>query len=988
MAGTIKTLYPPLVSTYMPAFLRTSPCRVYFSLSQYNNIVNINPSLVQVSVSYLDTNISALKTSPKIIVDENGNSSIDETDLQYYPLGIYFAELKALDNTTWVDEATHYIDIPPQVLSAIEEGETPSFGLNQTYKVQLRFTSTDASPFPKNRPKEIASWINNNLTHFSEWSRVTLIRGISKPTLLVKGFNDVAKTDVNQSSIISNKILQSFSGELTFDDPREEEYLKYIRIKIYKTIDRESHEPVFDSGEVYSSEYSPNEFFYVVKYVLEEAVQYTIHMDYMTINGYTPPENEDLDFTVTTISRADEDPLNIILTAEMDEENGRMKIKITPKISANLFLGNLIIRRASSEDSFQYWEDLHFLTFDGSESLETEWYDYTVKSGVTYDYGIQKVNEKQLRGVIVKAEKPIMAHFDDMFLTNEKMQLKVKFDPTVSSFKTTIYESKIDTIGSKYPYFKRNANVAYKQFPITGLITTWCDEDGVSLTKDKVYGDMAYLYDKYEKEKRINQYQDFFYEREFREAVMEFLEADDVKLFRSTTEGNILVKLMDISFTPNQTIGRMLYSFSATAYQIADSTIENYDKYGIQRIGEYQYGIKYMESVVGQVVGTYGSVPHLDLVNGSTQGGLKGDIKEKIESLSPQGYIYSLNHLSWVRFTFQSAPYPIKQVADSQTGVLIPVPATKEDLTGLNNNLLLGYIVYINNEPIIVSQKGIYELHDEDTFVTSIRFPLGIEATVKIDYIGKVEEQVDISGLADRLTYYYKVGQMWDMFPVGESIIRDIFLKYYNRYPNEYWRLVSVDEISVETEPGTIIYLRDSFKDEVDKHIVGETGVLTFESSNATIEEMYFGGKMLNPAPTSFGPETSLEELEEIDYNAKENEYIYTGVTVNSEEDIKKPIEHGVYTFINAPEQVDAKILQEKSSSWVDVYKVDEKSILAINQNDNETQAFANTNDYCYFRGHWYPFVMNENSVGEIAYAVSSLINYKYELVKGEWFNT
>ena len=47
------------------------------------------------------------------------------------------------------------------------------------------------------------------------------------------------------------------------------------------------------------------------------------------------------------------------------------------------------------------------------------------------------------------------------------------------------------------------------------------------------------------------------------EAVIEFLKQ---------TEGNILVKLMDISLTPNQTLGRMLYSFSATAYEIDEES--------------------------------------------------------------------------------------------------------------------------------------------------------------------------------------------------------------------------------------------------------------------------------------------------------------------------------------------------------------------------------------------------------------------------------
>jgi len=32
-----NNLYPPIIATYMPAFVRTSPCKVYFSLSSFNS---------------------------------------------------------------------------------------------------------------------------------------------------------------------------------------------------------------------------------------------------------------------------------------------------------------------------------------------------------------------------------------------------------------------------------------------------------------------------------------------------------------------------------------------------------------------------------------------------------------------------------------------------------------------------------------------------------------------------------------------------------------------------------------------------------------------------------------------------------------------------------------------------------------------------------------------------------------------------------------
>jgi hypothetical protein len=57
-----NSLYPPIVDTWMPAFLRSdaSGCRVYFSLSSYNMEDEINMQAVQVSVNHQTTNTTAL----------------------------------------------------------------------------------------------------------------------------------------------------------------------------------------------------------------------------------------------------------------------------------------------------------------------------------------------------------------------------------------------------------------------------------------------------------------------------------------------------------------------------------------------------------------------------------------------------------------------------------------------------------------------------------------------------------------------------------------------------------------------------------------------------------------------------------------------------------------------------------------------------------------------------------------------------------------
>jgi len=62
---------------------------------------------------------------------------------------------------------------------------------------------------------------------------------------------------------------------------------------------------------------------------------------------------------------------------------------------------------------------------------------------------------------------------------------------------------------------------------------------------------------------------------------------------------------MNIDFQPVESLGRRLYSFTATAVEIDDATILNYDKYGIQSTDTYEKYVVYKHDVFGQISGTY-----------------------------------------------------------------------------------------------------------------------------------------------------------------------------------------------------------------------------------------------------------------------------------------------------------------------------------------------------------------------------------------------
>ena len=272
--------------------------------------------------------------------------------------------------------------------------------------------------------------------------------------------------------------------------------------------------------------------------------------------------------------------LDFTFIANADEDNGRIVLTIKKSNITDGFTGELVLRRTSNKTNFTIWEDLKTYKYTGATAIKETFNDMTIESGVWYKYYLQK----RSNGVAASTKyirTPIMVIFDDMFLTTKDRQLKIKFNPTVSSFKRTIQESRTDTIGSQFPFVRINGNANYAQFPIGGLISFQIDESNLFTSIEELFGKHLYLYTDYNNNHKITEANNIVYEKLFKDKVIEFLYSEQPKLFRSATEGNFIVKIMDVSFSPNATLGRRIVSFTATAYEVAECNIDNFKKYDI-----------------------------------------------------------------------------------------------------------------------------------------------------------------------------------------------------------------------------------------------------------------------------------------------------------------------------------------------------------------------------------------------------------------------
>lgn len=531
-------LYPPIVDTYVPAFLTDSGtdkdiCRIYFTLSQFNTMEDIEN--VQVTVRSQYTNLSVLNKSK-------------------YPSEVMLTSIQ--EDASKTSDDRYYIELNK---TDIQGGQ---FEINQYYKVQMRFTHIDAAEVSLATPQAIDGWLAANINLFSEWSTVCLIRGISTPQLAVSGFT-IEGGEISWANY--NPIIY---GTLSFNNEEETEKLKSYQVKLYD----ENDNLLTDSGIQYTN---TNSFSYGLNYNFVAGAAYKFTIECTTMNLYSAIAT--YEFTTAT---EESEILDFTFIAEADEDNGRVILTIKKSNITDGFTGELVLRRTSNKTNFTIWEDLKTYTYEGATAIKEIFNDMTIESGVWYKYYLQK----RSNGVAASTKyikTPVMVIFDDMFLTTKDRQLKIKFNPTVSSFKRTIQESRTDTLGSQFPFVRRNGHANYAQFPIGGLISFQIDESELFTSLEELFGEHLYLYTDYNDDHRITEANNIVYEKLFKDKVIEFLYSEQPKLFRSATEGNFIVKVMDASFSPNATLGRRIVSFTATAYEVAECNIDNFKKYNI-----------------------------------------------------------------------------------------------------------------------------------------------------------------------------------------------------------------------------------------------------------------------------------------------------------------------------------------------------------------------------------------------------------------------
>ena len=601
MAIIAEKLYPPIISESIPPFYEengVAKITIPFSMNPAVSINDIQGFKLKIKTVFSNSLIAELEN----IIDptnkiENNKVSFSLTDFSEIKIGQFFkVQLAYIKNDN--DKTIGYYS----TVGIIKYTSKPSIkiqNLNQENNIPFTFfqyvgeytpgEDITEKPYSYNFSlydendilKETSGWllhnsslnINNIFTDIYSFKKDCLIKNGDKIQYSVRTINNLEISSPKYIFIDSTNFFFFDSiGELKAENIFDE---GYIQLSLQ---DREPKDLINLACERLQNLYDAEDFIWKKRAFQENplGISYFIRLYF---------NNKQDNITFEWIKSTNH--IQKVETEAFDEDNLNQSSDDTEDLNN---VNTIIIFRSSDKDDFQKLQPITSFFYDENTFDKSQWSfkDFSIEQGVKYRYCFRAINSENFYSELVSRNysNEVLADFEDMFLWDGEKQIKIRFNPKVSSFKTTLLESKTDTIGSQYPVIFRNGNVKYKEFSLSGLISYKADENELFIDAEK---DLKIVFNKY-LERTSNPEETFsqlnvetsnltdyniFAERQFKLKVLDWLGDGKIKMFKSPTEGNYLVRLLNISLSPTDTVGRMLHTFSCTAYEVKEYSYDN-----------------------------------------------------------------------------------------------------------------------------------------------------------------------------------------------------------------------------------------------------------------------------------------------------------------------------------------------------------------------------------------------------------------------------
>lgn len=511
----MAVLFAPILRNTQPAFLANNETlSIYYSLPSAASLNDIKS--FEIKVNQQDTNANVIN---------NITGVISVTEFQSTSITLKKSDLKT----------NHWM-------------------AGKLYKIQIRCI--------------------DNSDRKSEWSNIMITKAITAPLVSIIN-SEITKKDVNEIYAVHSETetMPTFYGRCDFKSG-ESEWLNTYQFDLYK-----DDELIESSGELQYNQSAETAPHYRFSRALPYNQQYKVIFSIVSNNGYATQAEE---YVFKVISNREGNITNVTLNVDDSSIACKENAMINIYLTASQLVGNYALIRSDEDSSYEIWEDIKYLNYTAEKPDHDLIYtDYFIDCGKHYKYALQQVNIKTFKRsemLFPEEEGPFSVNFEYSYLCGNGTQIKLNFDGYVSSFKHTRLQSKQDTLGSQYATILQNGYAYYAEFPISGLISAYMDEENLFMSKDF-------------EQLSINPTPETVkIERLFRHKVETFLNNGDYKLFKTPTEAdkNIIVGLVGVSLSPQQSLNRMIYTFSATAYEVAENTLSNLKELGINILGEWK----------------------------------------------------------------------------------------------------------------------------------------------------------------------------------------------------------------------------------------------------------------------------------------------------------------------------------------------------------------------------------------------------------------
>lgn len=1087
MATILNTLYPPLIDTFMPAFPYNGPATINFTISPYNSYIDIK--YVHVTLVNQKTNQNVFKNNIDNSLLPSGTKIINGIWIIPFNYSTVYEESNDKKYSIWkADNENNFytLKIPAKLLNGNVFVTNNYYKLQIRFDSSTTNIEniSDTSYLTSNTRAYFSEWSSVCLLKAIPEIDLTLhnFTVITDNDITING-QSITEDNFSVREPQFTPGIIPFAGNLIFSTnsgvtTSSTEYLSYYYIDI---LDSNLH-TYLESGKQFPTNKKSSNFYYLfdltnasintdyyveITCVTNNQYKFTKRFLFRLIESSDVNFNPEWKFNRVTLPYNDKNE-KVLITSE----DGLVNITIQATNVGTA--GYLFIKRANSLDNFKKWELIDCSFIESSNVLEHSITDSTVGSLTTYKYSCQFLTQKGSWSQTYFSSEIVYPDFHDILISRGDKQLAIRYNAQITSLTPVVNRVKIDTLGGRYPKFAQNAKLNYKQFQLNGLIVAESDYNRKFLSDLDYRSDMA-IYDekmngkyiirndtvkenywdddytgnngggtytadiiaqdtKIQKQKRDTQKatthdiyptNNWWWERTFREEAIKWLNDGEPKLFRSMTEGNLIVMIDSISLTPNAQLGRRIWNFSCTIYEVGNGySLKELSSLGIYNVNNDWAEIKtgqdgeeednpsssanvIKEEYLGQSYefssenNTNGSnIPIIPTLNTLYQNGVYQNYKLKENSVylqnlkiqfysEPQLYIFQDNNIVPVDILSiineqqkdkkeseeitkkDIIDYIIKNIKDVMLGYRLTLTAISSTDTSLIDPSEFTVNIFVN-------KNGYYQV-PSTMVVKNITLYDGAQAT--LDYILHYDIEYDNVQEADSYENVENiVGQISGKWNSGSDVFSEVQKKYefYEKDAKkeikqsvDYWTGVDFD-----LTPYSIIKLSDSVNDLPTEYIIGRTGILNLQPDFHIEACTIMGRRMIkvDNDRKDFLDEWECVFDESLFWNNQSYWYILGDILyqINYDNDFEKNLEQ----IENEWKQLGKKSFIEKYKDYIKIPEIN--TVYKIIDENGITK-----NNIYYLNQGWFNVVISENP--SIIYArvpVNGMIGYRAGITK------